>query len=459
MRKTTLILITFFFSTTIFSQDALLKTFKYRIDHYRAISFNFGGGSQWADRDPAAGNNTTNSSYGSFNGNYYSITSTDKRLFTLYSYIGSGFGSASAKYPNEKNKSRSLTVSPGLSFTNQWFRNTSFLELGADISGSFQQSRYTNNNLINPDVTGKVKRTDYNMAIVLGIGKGRLENVTNMQNALWLYKDLQDEQRLTRALTPDELNELGQAITLANNTRILDARRRTRFILETTDKFFQQKNVLTASDIKYFSGLNDILFFAINQPRLAGTEIYVRVAPAINQSMNDDINDPVGMDYKGRFDNKSVLFSAGLSRYNPVSLQHQNNYGIALDLIYNSDHESNKYFGGGSPVSQYEFNPTLRQGDLSIFFEHAIYPNTRTILNFSLNSKTGYQDVDAQSGFFGTANLSAYINYFVSYRTRLTCNLGANYSKNMHAYTYYNTLVLMPDNIQFFANAGIQVDL
>jgi hypothetical protein len=459
MRKTTLILISFLFSTSIFSQDALLKTFKYRVDHYRAITFNIGGGGLLSQENLGSGKNTSSSSYGNFSGTYYGVTSTDKKLFIISSSIGSGFGSTNAKYPSEMTKSRSLSVTPGLNLSNKWFRNTNFLELGADISGNLHQDRSTNKGVSNSSVTGKVKWADYNAAITLGIGKGRLENVTNMQNALWLYKDLQDEQRLTRALTPDELNELGQVITLANNTRVLDARRRTRFTLETTDKFFQQKNVLTATDINYFSSLNDILFFAINQPRLAGTEFYVRVTPAITQAMNDQINNPVGTDYKSRFDNRSVLLAAGISRYKPINLRHQNNYGIALDLNYNSDHESNKYFAGGSLVNQYDYNPILRQADLSLFFEHAIYPNTRTALNFSLDSKTGYQDIETQSGFFGTANLSAYISYFVSYRTRLSCNLSANYSKNTYAFTYYHSLVLFPDNIQFFANAGIQVDL
>jgi hypothetical protein len=459
MRKTTLILIIFFFSINLFSQDSLLKTFKYRIDHYRAISFNGGGGTGWSQENFAVGKATNSGSSGGFTVAYYGITSTDKRLFTVSCLIGSGLSSASAKYPNEKNNSRSFSVSPVLNLSNKWFRNTSFIELGIDLSGNLQQSRYTNNGQINPALIGKIKLADYNAAITLGIGKGRLENVTNMQNALWLYKDLQDEQRLTRALTPDELNELGQAITFANNTRVLDARRRTRFILETTDQFFQQKNVLTATDIKYFSSLNDILFFAFNQQRLTGTEFYVRVTPAISQARNDQINDPFGTDYKGRFDTKSILLAAGISRYKPVSLRHQNNYGISLGLSYISDYESNKHFSGGSLVSQNNYNPNLRQGDVNLFFEHAIYPNTRTALNFSLDSKAGYQDIGTQSEFFGMATLSANVNYFVSYRTRLTCTLGANYSKNTYAFTYYHALTFLPDNVQLFANAGVQVDL
>ncbi len=461
MRKTILILIAFLFFTNLFSQDALLNTFKYRVDHYRAISFNFGSGGQWSELAPAVGKITNSSSFGNFNGTYYRVTSTDKRLSTIFSNIGSGFGSSHSNHPNEKNNSRNFSVSPGLNITNQWFSNANFFELGVDISGNLQQSRYTSDGISSSPSTGRVKRADYDAAITLGAGKGRLENVTNMQNALWLYKDLQNEQRLTRSLSTEELNELGRAIMLANNTRILDARRRTRFILEAIDKFFQQKNVLTIPDIKYFSSLNDILFFAFNLPRLAGTEFYVRVTPAISQARNDETNDPVGtgVDYKGRFDYRSALLAAGIRRYKPINLRHQNNYGFAINLSYSSDHESNMFSVGGNPVNETDYNPILRQGDLSLFFEHAIYPNTRTVLSFSLDSKAGYQDITTESGFFGSTNFSAFINYFISYRTRLTGTLGVNYSRNTYAFTYYHSLALMPDNIQLFANAGIQVDL
>src|ERR1043165_5502599 len=98
MRKTILILIAFLFFTNLFSQDALLNTFKYRVDHYRAISFNFGSGGQWSELAPAVGKITNSSSFGNFNGTYYRVTSTDKRLSTIFSNIGSGFGSSHSNH-------------------------------------------------------------------------------------------------------------------------------------------------------------------------------------------------------------------------------------------------------------------------------------------------------------------------------------------------------------------------
>ncbi len=459
MRKPILILSALICSLHLFSQDALLKTFKYRIDHYRAISFITGGGTQWMETGIANGKNKSGSSYGNFNGSYYAVSSTDKRLFTLTAALSSGAGWNKNRQPNESSNNRSLSFLPAITLSNKMFRGKDFLELGADALTNIQRNSYTTNSMIGPRGTAKLIRDEFNVAITIGIGRGRLENITNMQNALWLYQDLRDEQRLNRSLTDDELNELGQAITLGNNTRILDARRRTRFMLETTDKFFQQKNVLTTTDIKYFGALNDILFFAINMPRLSGTEVYLRLTPSINQARFDDLNEPVSGTFKGRYDKKTVLLSAGISSYRPVNLRHQNNYGITLELSYTNDYESDRQYSNGILVGDLSSNPILKQADVDLFFEHAIYPNTRTIISFRVDSEAGYQDLEDFSGFFGTADLVAAASYFVSYRTRLTCSVTGNYLRNMNAFGFNHHLVQLPNILQVSANIGIQVDL
>jgi hypothetical protein len=230
-------------------------------------------------------------------------------------------------------------------------------------------------------------------------------------------------------------------------------------MLETTDKFFQEKNVLTADDARYFSSLNDILFFAVNNPRLSGEEKYARITPAINKTFLDQVNNPVSTDNKGRTTNKSVVLLTGISKYIPVNLRHQNNYGFSLKLDYTSYHQNDKYFLSGSLANQFDINTTIKRAGANLFFQHAIYPNTRTVISFDLRSEGGYQDVEKEKNFFGMADLSGSLNYFISYRTRLTGSLGVTWQKNSYGYSYYQYLQQFPDNIQLYANAGLQVNL
>ncbi|MCY7310347.1 MAG: hypothetical protein LH619_06185 [Chitinophagaceae bacterium] len=74
-----------------------------------------------------------------------------------------------------------------------------------------------------------------------------------------------------------------------------------------------------------------------------------------------------------------------------------------------------------------------------------------------MQSEAGFQDADQQSTFYGTATLSGSFNYFISYRTRLSCKVGASYQKNVYNIGQY--LELRPETIQLYANAGIEINL
>jgi hypothetical protein len=457
MRKTILILTAFLSAYDLYSQhDSLLKTFKYRVNRYREINFNAGGGTDADKRELGAGEYKSNASSGNLGASWYHIKSTDRMLLTITGNAGFAFSSGKTKDPIRESKSRNFFGSSQFSLLNKWFRKKMFTEIGADVFGHNNTNKYSP---VNPTGSEKYKQNDYSIAIDLGIGKGRLENITDMQNALWLYQTLQEEKKLSRSLSDDELDELGHTITAAKNTRVLDFRKRTQFILETTDRFFQQKEILTANDIRYFTSLNDILFFTINNQRLSGSEIYIRLTPGLNNANRDDINNSLFTKEEDKIVSKSLLLSAGINKYIPANLRHQNNYGASLRLKYISYHAANKLFISGSPVNQFDFNTTVKQAGINLFFQHAIYPNTRTSISFDLQSEAGYRDAGQPLELFGTANLAGSLNYFISYKTRLTCNLGATWQTKVYRFNYYQQLELVPDIIQIYANAGLLVSL
>ena len=455
MKKIILTLPFLLLSTFIFSQnDSLLKKFKFRIDKYRAINFNIAGAGYYNDVE-TPGNTTKSHSFStSFAANYFTIKSTDRILLTSSAGLSSGLNSGKNESLNSDYKNKSFSVYPEINVLNKWYNKKMFTELGADVSALLNSAKTTQKNI---PYTATFDQNAYSIAINTGIGKGRLENVTDMQNALWLYKTFLDENKLSRSLTPEELDELGRTITLANNTRVLDFRRRTRFILETVDNFFKSKNLIASNDIAYFSGLNDILFFAYNLPRLSGTELFIRVTPALNKENRDDRYDSPNSEFERKNTIKSIRASTGIRRYIPANLTHQNNYGISAGFNYISGEMSEKQFTNGTPVFSQEMNATLKQAFLNLFFEHAIYPNTRTVVSFNLRSETGYQDFEQDSGFFGLINISGNLNYFISYKTRLVATAGIDYKNNV--YSYYHYFVFLPESIQLNANVGLQVSL
>jgi hypothetical protein len=455
MRKIFFLLILIFLSAPVFcQQDSLLKNFKFRNSKFQAINLDIGSISQFNRVELGSGTNKNSNSGGGLGAGYYAAKSTDKLLFTATAGMGANFNFSKSTSTNENNKNNSFTTLPRVSVLNKWFNKNKFIELGAVTNANIYTNKATN---AVTAIVSKGNQVEYSLAINTGIGTGRLENITDMQNALWLTKALEVSGSISHPLSATALNELGRTLTKANNTRVLDDRKRIQFVLATVDNFFQQKGLVGKTDITYFSNLNDILFFAFNTQRLSGTEKYIRFTPAIagyyyNNTQNNNIDKN-----KQRSDVKSLILSTGFNKYAPKNLVHQNNYGIALKLSYDDIDFAYRSFTSGTIINEITGISTLKKAAVDLFFEHAIYPNTRTIINFNLQTQGGYQDVNKLAGFFGQANVSGALNYFISYRTRLNCNFGAIYRNNVYEIGRY--LELLPESVRLYANAGININI
>jgi hypothetical protein len=455
MRRIILMLLLSSITCSLFSQeDSLLKNFKFRNIRYRAISMNLDGGTQYSKAKLVLNDSKSSGSSVSAGASYYYLKSTDKVLLNVFSNLSAGFNSSKSESSNEY-KSNNYFLYPRVSVSNKWFSRKFFFELGTDLMASLYNTKNTQSS---PVYNQKNKMGDESVSVTVGVGKGRLENITDMQNALWLNRTLEKESRLSRPLSYDELNDLGRAITAANNTRVLDARKRTQYILETIDNYFQNKGLINKTDIKYFSNLNDVVFFAINLPRLSGTEIFARVTPGLTNHDETFTEKIANIKNTKEVTTRSIQLSAGINNYSPVNLKHQNNFGASAELRSFYHHFTEKNFIGGILNNETDFKPNIQQGALDLFYEHAFYPNTRTVVNFRLDSETGLQDIGDDPEFFGTADLSGTFNYFISYRTRLTASLGVHYHNNTYNVTssYFS---ILPETIAFFANAGVQINL
>lgn len=455
MKKIVPLLILAFVTLNNFAQqeDSLLKNFKFRIDHYRGLNLYLNGGSQYNKAVLGLGDQKQNSASAAFGGNYFSIKSTDKILFTATASLGTQVNFSKSDYTNNITKDNFFNIQPEVNVSNKWFSKKVFTELGVSAY-SYISSSKTSQTVF--PVPNKTSNGDYKFSINIGIGNGRLENITDMQNALWLYRELKSSNILARELTPDEQNELGRSITKGNNTRVLDARRKTKFILETVDNYLQQKNLVDKKDINYFGSLNDILFFAFNYPRLAGKETFIRLTPQIARH-NSTIPTNSTIKYEYESNNKTALLSAGFRKFKPINLVHQNNYGAILNLSYYDIDVVNRTIDPVNGNVELKSNSISKQAAANLFFEHAIYPTTRTSINFKIETVGGYQRVENKNSGFGAVSLDGVINYFISYQTRFIGNIGVTYQKNMYQFDRFITL--FPNNIRLYASAGINISI
>ncbi len=441
---------------TVFSQqDSLLKNFKYRINHYRAVNFNVGAGGNYANYDLQANDGENSNFSGLVNVAYYSLKSTDRKLSFASANFSSGFTSNRSDFQNGINKHSNFQVVPAINFLNRYFGpGNNFWEWGSAISAQTSTSR---TRYVTQPVSGKDNLGQYVATLNTGIGRGRLENITDMQNALWLNKAMEKANRLSGPLTPEQLNDLGRNITRGNNTRVLDARKRTQFILETVDAYLQQQNLVSNTDIKYFTNLNDILFFAFNSPRLSGTEKFIRLSPSVSGSRgNQELKEPF-QQTKSNSDIYSAVLDIGFGTYKPANLVHQNNYGASLKAAWHSGDFRDRYFSAGNPPIEINNQTEMKLAGVNLFYQHSIYPNTRTTVNFELQTENGYLDANNTDGFYSNSSLGIFAGYFISYRTRFNFNAGVRYREK----TYLPNSYIIPEqnHLQLFASAGIDINL
>ncbi|CAN5416580.1 hypothetical protein BH11BAC3_BH11BAC3_44720 [soil metagenome] len=435
-------------------QDSLLKTFKYRIKTYRALSFNAGTNNQFKKEEPGYGTHKENYTAANIEANCFTVKSTDDIFFTTVTSLGSNYASYRSESSTNFAKTKSFQFLPGVSVLNKWFSKKFFTELGAGVFGNY---RTTKDKLSNASLSSKDNFDYYNIAINTGIGKGRLEIITDMQTALWLNKALTEAGSLSRALTAEELNNLGRSITKGNSVRVLDSRRRTQFILKTVDDYLQQQGLINKSDITYFSNLNDILFFAIDNPRTAGTEKFIRFTPSVSFNNSKSYSGNDVEKFKHRFNTQSFALTSGISRYIPASLKHQNDYGASLKLSYTHTDLSDQYLDNGTVTYEIKGKPEVKQAGIYAFYDHQIYPNTRTSISLGARGEAGYQNVPEKNSFYTNAFIFSDLNYFISYRTRFICNLALEYYQNN--FSIYDYIDVRPNGIQLFVNAGITVNL
>jgi len=159
----------------------LLQNFKYRINKYRAISYSKNGSSQFEQYNQVPMDVKNSYASGNLGAAYYFIKSTERILLTANTGLYSSVAAGKAITQSAENTSSNFNVAPSINVLHKWLAKNNVTELGAIVNYNYGSSKYRQTNPVNKE---KNNQDIYAVAILTGIGKGRLENVTNMQNGL-----------------------------------------------------------------------------------------------------------------------------------------------------------------------------------------------------------------------------------------------------------------------------------
>lgn len=456
-QKPNLLLLLFFFieCSTHAQVNFKLSDYKYRTSGFKALS--------------AYGNSTGNLTTGNSSTHNFTLFpamaylnqySTNEREFRLSFNPSLSFAHSGSKVNipgggpipgiNTSNSSTSFSAGGSLSALTRDFKSNFFIEYGGDVSihaGSSSGKQP-------PAGKSTSSGLGFMIAPTVGIGRGRLEYVSDAQMAMFILNDLVSAGKIQKEVAPETVNAFAQLITRIYNQRVFDFRKRRMYEMEKIDSFLRATKLVTSCDVTTYNIIADNWAFAI-QPtaidathdisgsliivdasnklsdreglngrfgqmaRYSGTQYYVRFTPSFMDSSSRLKTDTSNM--KQPYHNYRGDITIGVDQETPLNLKWQTNRFASLNFNYGrytqiSGGTENSY--NGSAVSLY--------AGMGLGY----YPNTRTVVQATGSiavSKGLALGKSTSSPVVISPSILVNANYFLTYMSRFSGNVNISY--------------------------------
>lgn len=294
--------------------------------------------------------------------------------------------------------------------TDKWFWNT-----GGNINFDYNNSKTTNNPAFNEQ--------NFNISPVIGLGKGRIEQVRDARQAIYILDNLSKKGVITTKLSEEEINRFSQVISTVKNKRFLDARLHLIDEITQVDSFLVNNNYLKKSGASYFTTLYDYWMYGDLFARGSGFEVSGQITPSYFYNKT----------YPEGYRNNQTGVAASLSANyeDPINLYWQQSANASVILGYN--HNSMKFDDIKSSGDE-------RSGLFSGVYSIGYYPNSRTNLNIGVSEQFRLSNNSIYDKTFHTTSTSLVFSayYYISPQLRLSGNVNLAYNDSNDYNLNYN---------------------
>ena len=356
---------------TINLSDYKIKNFK-----YRALNsfFRFGQNNNISRKNFNGADKQNNISYGgNFSFFYNGIFSSEKWQKNTEVSLRLNYNSNESDL--DGNETSTISYFSGLDFENsrrKYYAFNEFVEFNLNLSIDLNKSNFSSltNGFASENTT---KYSDYRGTIALKTGGGRIDQVSDARHAFFILKELKKEKKLSRDLDAAEILDFAQMINQLKNKRFFDSRLRKIYELEAVDSFLQSKNLISDSDIRYFTTLNDMWSFGSGPLRYSGHRFSLVAFTGFENLWDRNSF------FSEEFKTKTISAYAGIEykKEKPINLYNQHSFtGFA-------------YIGyAGGKITEDAFSPeeklVLPKINIGIVEKLGYYPNTRTSIEYSV---------------------------------------------------------------------------
>ena len=397
----------------------------------QTLDFKFGlggnGSGQQYNPDYEIGNNDYyHQSHGlSLQSDYSLYRNNRKQQLNLEAGFSLG-GGVNKRSENDKLlfKERHFGPSLSLRLNSRFYLNDKLFygadpELRTNYNIHKEKSRNDDGDLLEDNIN----RSYVDILLPLKVGVGRIENVTDARQAIFILEALKDNGHLSRTASKDEITAFAGLISETRNLRFFDNRIQKMKELEALDSYLKENGFAEGNHISYFTTLMDYWNYGRPVPMGAGNRFSLVVAPGyrIYNSVSDEPGTLV--DDKSRTTYKSLQAGMKFGHTKPYGLHWHHFFSFeafAGWLKYDSGHPDDP----GSPIRE-QSHPNLQ-----IHHVHSLnyYMNTRTTVRLGydisythfIDDSQPENDVLSTSGDVVSGNISLDAYYYISPKLRLS---------------------------------------
>jgi hypothetical protein len=394
-------------------------------------SYNLHQDNSFLDREDKNGNDNVN---GNFSAIFSRYTNTRKIISNLTGTLSIEGSYTSLKHKqtfiNDNSTSTdnlsSLLQRNGLSlnWSNKWyFSKLFFMDYGISTNVSYNTTQRNAENQPADNISQTEKDFLADISPRLGIGNGRIENVRDARQAVYIANALSKKKVLTRNLSDDELFALSQIMSAVKNKRFLDSRLRLIEEITSVDSFFVNNRILAENGAAYFTTLYDMWQYGDLFERNSGYEISLVARPYYrNQKLK---HTPVMQDIN--HNRNQHLMSLTFNYEKPFKLNWQHSLSAEVAGGINSSSERIK-----ETDNNYKKNTDGKIFSAFAAYSLGYYPNTRTNIQVAASQQISKNIYDGEensgNSMYSYTMISANLYYYFSPNLRLTGNYGFLYS-------------------------------
>ena len=419
MKKLILLTLVLWCTVSSFSQNKNFDLSKYKLPdikrHQLDLSFNLGGGqNNYTENDEVDIRNKHFNSEAFFDYNFY--FNSRKKIINSTTSLSPSF-----LYKKEKEGStiedtnRESEIHFNTKCESSFFQNEKnlFLHIAPELILVHSKEKSKRNSETNFDYT----YNSFEASVGLGIGKGRLEPVSDLWQSYFILESLNKDGLLNRELNESDIEEFATLSSQLKNKRFFDYRLRKIEEMKALDSLLHNQQLITNTNINYFTILNDYWSFANVSDRYSGSEIKFISTPRFYSWSNKNSNSQNDRD-ESFFDITSKI---SFKNSKQINLFWERNLWCEVssrNILDREEDTANDFLSG------------------SIGFEYNYFPNFRTSIQSGLSvtarESNVYSNGDLLKKWINETYLHSSINYYISPQLRLSGTIGLSYINKLN---------------------------